>query len=83
MPEDKYRRLQDRARSEDVSVAEAIRRAVDCYLSTPSDVDRELKDFMAFAGLVSDAPDLAENHDKYLSEALDEEHGADSVTDVA
>ncbi|MEM4204185.1 MAG: CopG family transcriptional regulator [Candidatus Methanomethylicaceae archaeon] len=68
LPEDLYLALRRAAETEGVSAAEIIRRALRAYV--PSDRGERA---LAVVGAFEDrATDVAERHDHYLAEALDE-----------
>jgi hypothetical protein len=74
LTETQAERLREVAMRRRVSLAALIRRGVDCVLEQEAKPDQDEIDrrFLAFLGTVDlGAPDVAENHDKYLAEAYD------------
>jgi hypothetical protein len=65
------------AKKQDVPVAELIARAVDQFICAENMRDEEIrKKAMAFVGMVSDdVTDLSTNHDYYLMQAYEQQHG--------
>ena len=74
MTERQSRQLKSIAHDQGISVAEFIRRAIDCALTTnilvdPEEIRRRARQAV---GQFSDtAQDVAKNHDRYLAEAFD------------
>lgn len=64
--------LKKRARDQRVSISELVRQGVDIVLATPTERQEIRRRAAAAVGFMHDVPDLAENHDKYLSEAYSE-----------
>lgn len=64
--------LRKRARHQRVSISELVRQGVDKILATPTEDEETRRRAAAAVGFIHDAPDLGENHDKYLSEAYRE-----------
>ena len=77
LTEDQARVLRDIAARERLSLAELVRQAVDKLIGERSaereEINRRFLSFMGTGDL--GAPDVAENHDKYLAEAYD--HASD------
>lgn len=73
LTEEQLRRLRQLARQEDVSVAELVRRSVDCLLDSASPDRAELYERAAeYVGRFRDsegAADVATDHDRYLEDA--------------
>lgn len=75
LTEEQARRLKERARREDRSMADLVRESVSEYLARSPLVDRPelLRRAEALAGQFrSGRADLAEEHDRHLTEAFDE-----------
>ena len=68
LTEKQMQRLRRRAKGEDVSVSELVRRGVDSLLATPipdEDAIRKAKEAVGFADL--GLRDLADRHDEYFA----------------
>lgn len=78
LPEKEYRAVKSRAREEGKSIAQVLREAAQEYLRHgPKERLREgYRRLIDGAGRLGDsATDVAENHDQYVGEALDDERG--------
>jgi hypothetical protein len=72
LTEEQYRRIRALAQRENVSMAQAIRDAVDAWLDRRAELSRaELwqRSLSVIGKYDSGLSDVAENHDKYLAEA--------------
>ena len=71
---DQRRRLQDEAHRKGLSMAELLRRIINEHLrSERRPVNREA--YLSIVGMGQDPrPDVSEHHDRYLGEALANEH---------
>lgn len=73
LTEEQARRLKERAAAEGMSMAELIRRSVDALLADTvavSEEERRRRALAVIGRFRSGLSDLAENHDRYLAEAL-------------
>jgi Arc/MetJ-type ribon-helix-helix transcriptional regulator len=75
LTEEQSRRVKEVARRENISMAEVIRNAIDAWLEQRSDLTEEQRwaqSLNAIGKFHSGVTDLAENHDKYLTEAYED-----------
>jgi hypothetical protein len=73
LSEEQARAIRSAAAAEGVSMAEIIRRAVDAFVTSPSEPDmaQKRKDALAVVGRFrSGAGDISDRHDAYLEEAF-------------
>ena len=75
LTEDQSRRVKELAAIQHVSMAEIIRRSIECYSKQNGDIDMDerRRRALALAGKYrSGLRDVSRNHDKYLAEAYAE-----------
>lgn len=79
-PRDLYRVVKESAKQQDISFAEAIRRAAEKEykkkrMLSQKERDKAWEEFFKLSGIIKSGPkDISLNHDKYLADALWEEH---------
>lgn len=78
LPASLYRKIKERIKEEDISMAEFIRRLIKKELRVKEiekekEKERAWQKFLAAAGIGTGPKDLSYNHDRYLAESLWEE----------
>jgi len=83
LTEEQSRKVKEVAKREDISMAEAIRRAVDHWLATYGDMspaERRERALSVIGRFSSGLGDVAENHDAYLAEAYGDYETRDDLS---